>query len=93
MKSIFRNILLYCCPIILICLFVVITILNQSNERIDKLEKEVEFLRIAIEQKDRECKRLDSLYRVKDVCISLDITGIPPRKGGGVVVNNVLGEK
>lgn len=82
------------CLFILLVIFAIIILYmlreNTKNlEHIKETEKVIEKKENEIVRLKSDSARLELQLKEKDIHIKLDIQGIPPRKGGGVVLNNI----
>lgn len=64
---------------------------TRNLEHIKETEKVIEKKENEIIRLKSDSARLELQLKEKDIHIKLDIQGIPPRIGGGVVLNNIQG--
>ena len=64
---------------------------TRNLEHIKETEKVIEKKENEIVRLKSDSARLELQLKEKDFHIRLDIQGIPPRKGGGVVLSNIQG--
>lgn len=90
-----KNYVELCLFILLVIFAIIILYMLRENtrnlEHIKETEKVIEKKENEIIRLKSDSARLELQLKEKDIHIKLDIQGIPPRIGGGVVLNNIQG--
>lgn len=75
--------------VIIVTLAISLPIYMNQKEEIEILNKEKAALNNRVQQLQKDSAELELMLRNKDLQINLSVSGIPERKGGGVVVKNI----